>query len=289
MMPATLLNLDEGLARIQSVQAQGESLRTPGLGEADCPIHWMRFGKGPDCVLLHGGHGSWMHWLLLIPELSSDFTLWIPDLPGFGLSDDMQTPPEVSEMAKALIHALDHLGLAARGYALGGFSFGGLVAGHMLGEGAPIQSLKLVGSAGMGMRPEAPIDMLLWQRARNPEQLLEAYKHNLRALMLHRDEQIDELALAIHAECCRQTRWRSCEASPQAKLREIIQQTKVPVHALWGLQDPTIDPLRLEAWLGEHMRDKGAGLQSLTLWEDCGHWIMHQLPVDLAAWFKTHA
>lgn len=55
------------------------------------------------------------------------------------------------------------------------------------------------------------------------------------------------------------------------------------------LQDPTIDPLRLEAWWGEHMRDKGAGLQSLTLWEDCGHWIMHQLPVDLAVWFKTHA
>ncbi|NDA73599.1 MAG: alpha/beta hydrolase [Betaproteobacteria bacterium] len=185
--------------------------------------------------------------------------------------------------------SLAHTDLLFNALRRGGFSFGGLVAGHMLGEGAPIQSLKLVGSAGMGMRPEAPIDMLLWQRARNPEQLLEAYKHNLRALMLHRDEQIDELALAIHAECCRQTRWRSREASHQAKLREIIQQTKVPVHALWGLQDPTIDPLRLEAWWGEHMRDKGAGLQSLTLWEDCGHWIMHQLPVDLAAWFKTHA
>jgi pimeloyl-ACP methyl ester carboxylesterase len=192
-------------------------------------------------------------------------------------------------MAQALILALDHLGVSERGFTLGGFSFGGLVAGQMLAQGAAVKSLRLIGSAGMGMRPEKAIDMLLWQRARDPEHLLAAYRHNLKALMLHRDEDINALALAIHAESCRQTRWRSREASHQAGLREIIRQASVPVHAVWGLQDPTIDPSRLTAWWGESMCSKSEAMQSLSLWDDCGHWIMHQSTDKLACWFKEHA
>ncbi|MEY2718093.1 MAG: alpha/beta fold hydrolase [Betaproteobacteria bacterium] len=289
MMPATLLGLDEGLEIIENMRARGESIHTPGLGEAHCPIHWMRFGEGPDCVLLHGGHGSWMHWLNLIPLLSGHYRLWIPDLPGFGASGDMLTPAETGFMAQALILALDHLGVSERSFTLGGFSFGGLVAGQMLAQGAPVQSLRLVGSAGMGMRPEKAIDMLLWQRARSPEDLLEAYRHNLKALMLHRDEDISALALAIHAESCRQTRWRSREASHQAGLRDIIRQARVPVHAVWGLQDPTMDPKRLTTWWDESISAKGETRQSLSLWDDCGHWIMHQSADKLASWFKEHA
>ena len=288
MMPATLLGLDEGLEIIQKLRSQGESIHTPGLGAADCPIHWMHFGKGPDCVLLHGGHGSWMHWISLIPELAEHYSLWVPDLPGFGASGDMLTPPETSFMADALILAIDHLGLSTRGFTLGGFSFGGLVAGQMVAQGAAVESLRLIGSAGMGMRPEKSIDMLLWQRARSPEQLLEAYRHNLKALMLHRDDDINPLALAIHAESCRQTRWRSREASHQASLREVLEQATVAVHAVWGLQDPTMDHAKLQSWWDQHMQHKNQGMQSLSLWDDCGHWIMHQSPTQLAAWFTTH-
>jgi hypothetical protein len=55
----------------------------------------------------------------------------------------------------------------------------------MLAQGAAVESLRLIGSAGTGMRPEKSIDMLLRRRrARAPEQLLEAYRHNLKALMV---------------------------------------------------------------------------------------------------------
>ncbi|MFY7985221.1 MAG: hypothetical protein ACOVO6_02050, partial [Burkholderiaceae bacterium] len=71
-------------------------------------------------------------------------------------------------------------------------------------------------------------------------------------------------------------------------LREVLEQAKVAVHAVWGLQDPTMDHMKLHAWWNQHMQHKNQDMQSLSLWDDCGHWIMHQSPTQLAAWFRTH-
>lgn len=49
-------------------------------------VRWRRFGTDtakPPLVLLHGGHGSWMHWLRNAEALSAGRTLWLPDMPGF--------------------------------------------------------------------------------------------------------------------------------------------------------------------------------------------------------------
>jgi pimeloyl-ACP methyl ester carboxylesterase len=59
-------------------------------------VRWRRFGTDttqPPLVLLHGGHGSWMHWLRNAEALSAGRTLWLPDMPGFNDSD---APPRVA-------------------------------------------------------------------------------------------------------------------------------------------------------------------------------------------------
>ena len=54
-----------------------------GLG-----VQLYRWGSGSNCfVLLHGGYGSWAHWIKVIPQLESHATVIAPDMPGFGLSD----------------------------------------------------------------------------------------------------------------------------------------------------------------------------------------------------------
>ncbi|MDP1534466.1 MAG: alpha/beta hydrolase, partial [Rubrivivax sp.] len=32
---------------------------------------WRRFGDGPPLVLLHGGHGSWLHWVRNVQALAA--------------------------------------------------------------------------------------------------------------------------------------------------------------------------------------------------------------------------
>jgi pimeloyl-ACP methyl ester carboxylesterase len=48
-------------------------------------------GAGRPLVLVHGGHGSWLHWVRNIEALSAKRTLWIPDLPGYGDSSALQS------------------------------------------------------------------------------------------------------------------------------------------------------------------------------------------------------
>ncbi len=52
---------------------------------------WHIWGDGPSLVLMHGGYGSWTHWVKNIEALSQHFTVYTPDTPGLG---DSAMPPE---------------------------------------------------------------------------------------------------------------------------------------------------------------------------------------------------
>src|SRR6059058_5768790 len=56
---------------------------------------WGR-GHGEPLVLLHGGTGSWLHWVRNVDALAHDFRVLAPDLPGSGESAS-PTPPVTAE------------------------------------------------------------------------------------------------------------------------------------------------------------------------------------------------
>jgi 2-hydroxy-6-oxonona-2,4-dienedioate hydrolase len=97
----------------------------------DGAVVWHRWGPrgGKPVLLLHGGSGSWTHWVRNIGPLTrAGHAVWVPDLPGFG---DSAAPPDGHD-ADALPAWLEH-GLSAligpQPVDLVGFSLGGLVAG----------------------------------------------------------------------------------------------------------------------------------------------------------------
>ncbi|HJS87839.1 MAG TPA: alpha/beta fold hydrolase, partial [Acetobacteraceae bacterium] len=57
---------------------------------------WRLWGSGLPLVLLHGGTGSWRHWVRNIEAFADHRLVVCADLPGLGCSDmppDPESPP----------------------------------------------------------------------------------------------------------------------------------------------------------------------------------------------------
>ena len=103
-LPMDIAQANEHIARLD---AAAEHRSVPfSDGRA---MHWRIFGQGNPLVLLHGGHGSWLHWIRNIDALSRDHMLFVPDLPGFGDSDD---PP--AEASMQIARAMTDMAMGAR-------------------------------------------------------------------------------------------------------------------------------------------------------------------------------
>jgi len=76
-------------AFIASLEGEAQRLAVPFQGGH---VVWRRFGAGPALVLLHGGHGRWLHWARNIRAWAKQHTVWVPDMPGYGESDVPPSP-----------------------------------------------------------------------------------------------------------------------------------------------------------------------------------------------------
>ena len=79
--------------------------RTTPCGSGELVWHvWGTAQPGvAPLVMLHGGSGSWTHWVRNIDALvAAGRELWLPDLPGFGAS----APPPLGTDADALVEPL---------------------------------------------------------------------------------------------------------------------------------------------------------------------------------------
>lgn len=141
-----------------AAEADGE---VPGIDSAevrrvdlDGPrVRYLVAGDGPPVVLVHGGgmDSAAVSWRETIPALAPDHTVYAPDLPGYGGSDDPEGTPTPDYYADVLARFLDALGLAA--VDLGGVSLGGAVSlGLALERPGRVRRLVLVDSYGLGGR-----------------------------------------------------------------------------------------------------------------------------------------
>lgn len=247
-------------------------------------VRWRRFGPPdavpgrPPLVLLHGGHGSWMHWLRNVEALSARHTLWLPDMPGF---HDSGVPPPAAPgeapldpLLAALGGTLDQLIGAGTPIDLAGFSFGGLTAARFALRRGAIRRIALLGSGGHGTLRRLRVDMINWRAAPDRAAEVAALRHNLAALMLHDEAAIDALAFTIHDISCHGTRYRSKEVSQGGGLEDALDTMDargVPQLLLWGEYDVTADPRPLVASL-----TAGHPLREGVVVDGAGHWVQFE-------------
>lgn len=261
-------------------QAEAELARLDGTAIRHRIVHggatvvWREFGDGPPLVLLHGGHGNWMHWARSIDALGATHTLLIPDLPGFGDSDSLpgsvHAPDRLDRLVEAVIGTLDQLLGGDTPVALAGFSFGGLVAASLAARRPGLARLALLGPGGHGGARRPGAALIDW-RTDDPAAMRHALRHNLEAHMLHDRGAVDDLAMAIHERACRATRFRSKAISRQPLLGDALAAYAGPTLLMWGEHDVTAVPVDIAEQLAA-----GADHRDWCVIPGAGHWVQYE-------------
>jgi pimeloyl-ACP methyl ester carboxylesterase len=240
---------------------------------------WRSWGEGPPLVLLHGGAGSWQHWVHTIPAVSSSHRVLAPDLPGLGESADPPSPPTIISISQIVAAGLDQLLGSQAPYDLVGFSFGASVGGHIaLLHGARMRSLTLLGAGGL-VRPHTP---MIHERVRDKtgEARVQAHRTNLERTIIADPARIDALALEIQEWNVSRTRLDSPAIIQKRPLAESLPQLRIPVNAIWGERDQ-IKYYRLEDRVAV-LRELCPSVE-LRIIPKAGHWAAYEAPDEFNA------
>ena len=266
------------LADLQALQDASTVLHTPcGHGA----LVWHAWGSGRPVVLLHGGAGSWTHWVRNIaPLVQAGHRVLAADMPGFG---DSAEPPDGHD-ADVLPGWLEQGLQALIGDApvdLVGFSFGGLVGG-LWAEAQParVRRLVLVGAPALSEAPMAPLPLRAWDTAPPGERRDALHRHNLGVLMLSRPEAIDALAVALHGANIERDRMRRRRLMRTDLLLRTLPRLRCPVHGLWG-DDDVLYRGRLQV-VRDALAQAPAG-GSLRFIAGAGHWVPYEAAEEFNA------
>lgn len=235
-------------------------------------VVWRSWGEGPHLVMLHGGAGSWMHWVRNIEAFAAERTLWLPDLPGFGESDLPREGLDADSIAPMVLAGTVEL-LDGQAFDLLGFSFGSLVAGFMASE-APrkVRHLVLAGGSGLGVHQAARHELRSLRGLATDAAREEALRFNLAAMMIHDPANIDAMAVAVQDRSAQRDRVRDRKLARSDAMLRIAHTWQCPVSGIWGHND------------GTRLRDPQAfddatarlGLRERHVMPRAGHWVQFE-------------
>jgi pimeloyl-ACP methyl ester carboxylesterase len=246
--------------------------RTTSNGSGD--VVWRIWGRGTPLVLLHGGTGSWLHWVRNIEPLARDFMLIVPDLPGSGESGMPQPPVSAETIAADLRRGLVAIIGMDASFVIAGFSMGGLIAGYLASQSGKLADcLVLVGSSGMEGTRAAMEPLVSWRRLPTDDEKRAVHRKNLGILMIHDPAKIDELAVYVQSRNAEQSRVRGKHVSHTGALSRCLRGFTGRLAGIWGEFDPTAAPYLAErrARLRQFQPDA-----SFDIISGAGHWVQYE-------------
>ena len=233
--------------------------------------HVWNEGASEKLVLLHGGSGSWTHWIHNIKALSQHREVWALDIPGFG---DSELPPnavDVDDLVPFVIQGLSKV-VQQQAVDVVGFSFGGLLAGYIAAKDASlIKKLILVGVPALGLTGK-PLPLRGIRPEMVEDEITEIYRHNLEVMMISNKQKIDTQTLELQKKNIARDRLKRRRIARGDILLELQNDWKCPVYAVWG----ELDALYKEKI--HLVKDKFANcnLRDFKVIPDAGHWVQYE-------------
>lgn len=270
---------DQTLPPKQIVDSLIDKARIMHTPCGDGQMVWQCWGRPTEktpLLLLHGGFGSWTHWIANLEQLSADRLVVTCDMPGLGDSAEAPQPLSPDNQAKPIVDGLDAIfGVGAR-FDLAGFSFGGLVGSRVAKmAGERCRTYVAVGASGFDRLHVRVLGIRVPGAELSVAEKNDVHRENLSILMLWDTAKIDDLAIYTHRKNVARSRVRSRPMSLGNHLVEALPDIKARIAGIWGVHDATgggrDDILK--------RRDIFRALQPdapFVVIEDAGHWVMYE-------------
>jgi len=222
-------------------------------------------------VLLHGGSGSWTHWLRNVEHFTQQREVWALDIPGFGdsslpsgITDADGLVPYIAEILKQTFHgnAVDVIG----------FSFGGLTAGLVAAEYPElIHQLILVGAPGLGLFGKE-LPMRGMTPSMDKEAQRQVHRHNLNTMMFVHPESVTEDVIDLQEANVSRDRLRRRRIARTNVLAQAQTRWTCPVHGVWA----EFDALYKDSF--QEIPHVLTSMASFSVVPNAGHWVMFENP-----------
>jgi haloacetate dehalogenase len=264
-----------------------------------CSIDVLMAGGGPPLLLLHGFPETKAAWHKVAPQLATEYTVIVPDLPGYG--DSTGYGPDAGHechtkraYANILVQLMSGLGFDT--FSVAGHDRGGRVAYRMAldhpGKVGRLAVLNIIPTLEVVERLtfESALKMgnwiLLGQPAPLPETLIRDnpafYLDYILNSWAELPEQITPEARAEYLRCfekeavvaamCAEYRTNSLDADYDREDRDNNRRIQCPVLALWSAKDdPGGEEGTLSVWKQWADNVSGAALPG-------GHFLMEECP-----------
>lgn len=232
-------------------------------------IHYLSGGQGDPLIIIHGGGDGARAWMKNMIELSKDYAIYVPDLPGFGLSqpiDGHYYIPELVEFVDEFSHQLGLKSFHLMGHSLGG----GIALSYALKFPQKITKLVLVSSMCLGHEIALWVRFLsspalIWSIGRAVIAVLKGVKW-VADLMLSPAEFAIPLSIASVYLGSSVSTLKEQTTVLVHQLSELI----VPTLVVWGAKDPIL-PVS-QAYTAAQLIPEC----QVKVFEDCGHSVYRQ-------------
>lgn len=243
-------------------------------GAGQMPVrHWQRDGA-ESVILLHGGSGSWLHWVKNIEALAGEFDLYAVDLPGLGDAAMCEVDSSATSAAETTAEVLR--ALMKSSFHIVAFSWGCTITAMMMERLADqLKSVMLTGPAAVGDLPLEPSMKPLIKRTpeMSREAVLAAQRENLARLMIYNPELIDPLAIHIQEINTSKARFSSPQYARSKLLIDAIRGTHTPLYVVYGDHDaPAYPEIKERRILFKEARPD----VRFELVETAGHWLQFE-------------
>ena len=248
--------------------------------ELDLPtgkISYLQGGDGPSLICLHHSWGN-PGVLELHEKLATDFTVLVPDMPGWGGSERPLWARTVRDVAILVSHFANHVTDSA--YHLVGFGFGGYVAAEIASMSeSTLSTLALVGAVGLQPREGEIMDQMMYSHRQYIE---ESFRDRDSYVSHFGEEPPQEMReLWDHSrEMTARVSWKPYMFN--RRLGELLKNVSVQTALIWGENDK-VAPLDVAEQYHDALRHS-----QIQIVKNAGHVVEIEAPGEVQDLIVAH-